>query len=170
MDENSAVVYFEKSNNVILELYYFEKKPSITFNFEKPNSCKDAEHCICLMQGISTITSGHNNFDFLSGKSSCVTLEKGLKMSSCSISSQPRSSDAVAYRCHNGFVLERNSPKIAFGKKIDDHAYLQTERRQDFLLEHSTGRINIIPGKIYDYQAKINVRGSNDAFERVGVR
>ena len=169
LDEGTAVVYFPEEEAAMLELYYFERRPSVTFTFTKPERC--SEHpgaCLCLMESLSSEDT-RQNYGVISDKARCIHLDFPVELTDCSVSSQPRVFDAVSYRCHNGFVIDRNLPEAILSQsRLDDTAYLHTERRQNFLLENQNGKIQIIPGENYVYVPDRVEHMSADVVDHVG--
>lgn len=169
LDDGTAVVYFEGNEAAILELYYFERMPSVTFSFSKPKGCSDdSVGCLCLMQSLSSDDT-QQHYEVLSNKARCVEMDFPLELTDCSISSKARVFEAVSYRCHNGFVIDRNVPAAVMSKsRLDDAAHLYTERRQDFLLENKGGTVQIVPGTIYTYVPDEVEHLSADVVDHVG--
>ena len=125
MDEQTAIVYFEKgAQKVIVDVDAELLNKNYFIDLLKPGQCEDTKNCVCLFRESRfeidssaeiTLADIIGKITVIPKKVICTNLDYSLTVETCSIG---KAVMVNSYTCSDGFMIERNLAKKADFEKI----------------------------------------------------
>ncbi|MFH1682955.1 MAG: hypothetical protein ABIA37_04110 [Candidatus Woesearchaeota archaeon] len=142
MDENTALIYFEKAQTEVLvdvdaepptnEIWIFTDYQLV---FKKPSACSEGKNCLCLFREPSSDADiKQKKVMVTSSAAICNPLDFDLRLDNCSIGYPV---NINSYTCRNGFMIER---KLVANSEINK-AYYEITRRNSINIYNDKGTI-----------------------------